>query len=245
MISAQKLQPKEVLRRKLERLFCEGVRRYNLIEAGDRVLVAVSGGKDSLALLELMAAFRRRRGNFEVEAMHVRLDNVDYAADASYLRSFADALGVPLHVVGGRFEPDAQPDRTPCFLCAWTRRKLLFDKAQALGCNKLAFGHHEDDLLTTALMNLTFNGTFATMPARLQMRKFPLTIIRPLCRIPEADLREWAQLSGYAPQQKTCPFERDSKRSEMASIFGALEAANPEARYNLRHALEKAGKMVE
>jgi len=245
MDSIQKLQPKEVLRRKLERLFCEAVRRYELIAPADRVLVAVSGGKDSLALLELMAAFRRRRGNFEVEAMHVRLENVDYETDTTYLQAFADALQVPLHVVGGRFEPDAQSERTPCFLCAWTRRKLLFDKAQELGCTKLAFGHHEDDLLTTALMNLTFNGTFATMPARLRMRKFPLTLIRPLCRIPEADLREWAQLQAYRPQRKTCPYEHDSKRTDMSRIFSELEAANPEARYNLRHALEKAGKMVE
>lgn len=98
-------------------------------------------------------------------------------------------VGIPLYIRTGKFETDRNPKRTPCFLCAWNRRKILFNLAQEIGCNKIALGHHQDDILHTALMNLTFSGSFSTMPACLEMEKFPITIIRPLCRVKEEDLK--------------------------------------------------------
>ena len=234
------------LRARVERLFRKGVRDFGLIAPGDAVLVGLSGGKDSLALLELLGGLRRHRnGCFRLEAVHVRMANVGYRTDTDYLAAKAREQGVELHVREGSFEPDRNDRRSPCFLCSWTRRKILFDTARELHCGKVALGHHQDDILCTALMNLLFAGSFATMPARLRMRKFPLTIVRPLCLVAEADLRAWAAGSGFEPVKEACPYERASQRAEAARLLAAMEQKAPEARHSLWHALVKEGKLVE
>ena len=125
------------------------------------------------------------------------------------------------------------------------RRGFLYAKARELGCNKIALGHHQDDILHTALMNLTFQGRFDTMPASLKMRKMPLTIIRPLCLIPESEIKAWAEIQGYQKQQKLCPYETDSHRTDIKQLYDALEQMNPEVRYNIWGALEADNKLME
>ena len=112
-------------------------------------------------------------------------------------------------------------------------RKALFTLAQERGCNKIALGHHMDDILQTMLMNLTYQGAFSTMPPLLQMRKFPLTIIRPLCLVHEADIVALASLRGWPAQQKRCPYENESGRTAIREVLRQLEELNPEARYSL------------
>jgi tRNA(Ile)-lysidine synthase TilS/MesJ len=140
---------------------------------------------------------------------------------------------------------DRRRQKQPCFLCSWNRRKQLFNLAQELGCNKIALRHHQDDLIHTALMNLTYQAHFATMPARLKMRKMPLTIIRPLCLIPESDIKTWAEMQGYQKQQKLCPYETNSHRTDIKQLYDALEQMNPEVRYNIWGALEADNKLIE
>ena len=135
--------------------------------------------------------------------------------------------------------------KQPCFLCSWNRRKQLFNLAQELGCNKIALGHHQDDLIHTALMNLTFQGRFGTMPARLKMRKMPLAIIRPLCMIEEQDIKAYAELQGYQKQQKLCPYETGSHRTDIKRLYDAIEQMNPEARYSIWRALESDNRLIE
>ena len=118
-------------------------------------------------------------------------------------------------------------------LCSWNRRKALFTVAKEHGCNKIALGHHMDDILETLLMNITYQGAFSTMPPRLVMKKFDMTIIRPMCLVHEADLVELAALRHYQKQVKNCPYESQSSRSDMKGILRQLEAMNPEARYSL------------
>ena len=180
--------------KRLNERFVKAMATYHLIEDDDRILVGLSGGKDSLLLLELLAKRARiLHPRFSVEALHVRMENIHYETDTSYLQAFCDHLGVRLHVRTTRFEVEhtAVPQQSsetaarlrkqkqPCFLCSWNRRKELFNLAQELGCNKIALGHHQDDILHTALMNLTFQGRFGTMPARLKMRM----IVRGIFRI--------------------------------------------------------------
>ena len=110
---------------------------------------------------------------------------------------------------------------------------MLFTVAKDLKCNKIALGHHMDEILETLLMNMTFQGAFSTMPPRLVMRKFDMTIIRPMCLIHESDLEALARLREYRKQVKKCPYERESHRSEIKSVLQALERMNPEARYSL------------
>ena len=212
---------------RLNERFVKAMATYHLIEDDDRILVGLSGGKDSLLLLEMLAKRSRiQHPRFTVEALHVRMANIHYETDTSYLQQFCDNLGVKLHVLTTSFEVDATADseptdaarrrkqKTPCFLCSWNRRKQMFNLAQELGCNKIALGHHQDDLLHTALMNLTFQGRFDTMP-------------------------------GYQKQQKLCPYETHSHRADIKHIYDAIEQMNPEARYSMWNALNADNKLIE
>ena len=242
----KKLTEEYKLSERVRRKFRLGIKDFGLIEEGDQVLVGLSGGKDSMALLELLGEFRRQKRNgFGLKALHVRMDNVEYQSDDNYLRDFAERCNAEFVLRTTRFDKDREEGRTPCFLCSWNRRKVLFETAQELGCNKIALGHHQDDILKTLLMNLSFNGTFATMPALLKMRKMPVTIVRPLCEIEEEDLKKWSKIRQYQPLLKLCPYERDSNRTNVEIVIDALKKLNPEYRYNLWHALEKEGKLVE
>ncbi len=229
-----KFTEEEIIIRRIERRFNKGVVEYGLIEEGDKILVGLSGGKDSLALLELLGKRARiYKPCFSVMAVHVVMKNIPYQSDLEYLRAFAAAAGVPLVVYETSFDPSTDTRKSPCFLCSWNRRKALFTVAKEQGCNKIALGHHMDDILETLLMNLTFQGAFSTMPPRLVMKKFDMTIIRPMCLVHEADLIELAHIREYHKQVKNCPYESQSSRSEMKGILRQLEAMNPEARYSL------------
>jgi tRNA(Ile)-lysidine synthase TilS/MesJ len=190
--------------------------------------------------------------HFTVEALHVRMENIHYKTDTTYLQSFCDRLNVPLHIITTSFSttPDGSPSgkgkqKPACFLCSWQRRKQLFNLAQELGCTKIALGHHQDDIIHTALMNLTFQGHFSTMPAKLKMRKMPLTIIRPLCLCQEADIKAYAEQQGYEKQLKQCPYENTTNRTTASELFAHIQQLNPEARYCIWRALETDKKLVE
>ena len=237
---------------RLNERFVKAMATYHLIEDDDRILVGLSGGKDSLCLLELLAKRTRiHHPRFRVEAIHVRMENVNYETSTDYLERFCHALDVPLHVVTTSFDTThpasstSSSQKPACFLCSWNRRKQMFNLAQELGCNKIALGHHQDDLLHTALMNLTFQGRFDTMPALLKMRKMPLSIIRPLCMIEEKDIKTYAALQGYQKQQKLCPYETNSHRADIKEIYDAIERMNPEARYSMWNALNADNKLIE
>lgn len=222
------------LMRRFEKRFSKGVVQYGLIEEGDKILVGLSGGKDSLALLELLARRSRiYKPRFSVVAAHVVMTNIPYESDIEYLRRFAEELNVPFVHYETSFDLSSDTRKSPCFLCSWNRRKALFTVAKEHGCNKIALGHHMDDILETLLMNMTFQGAVSTMPPRLVMRKFDMTIIRPMCLVHESDLVELAVLRGYRKQIKNCPYEKDSFRSDIKRILHELEKLNPEARYSL------------
>ena len=216
----------------LRRLFHKACADYGLIADGDHILIGLSGGKDSLALVELLG--RRAQifvPRFQVTALHVRVKERDYQTDLSYLKSFCGEAHVPLVIRDTEIENNITNERVsdanPCFLCSWYRRKELFNVAQELGCNKIALGHHKDDIVETMLMNLIYQGTFATMPPILQMDKMPLQIIRPLCLITEEELVRYATLRGYRKQPKLCPFEHVSSRSKAKELLAEMKALNP------------------
>ena len=234
----------DLLEKRIRERFVKAFVTYHLLEDGDHVLVGLSGGKDSLCLLEMLGKRARiDQPRFRVEAIHVRMENISYETSTDYLEQFCKELDVPLHIVTTRFEPSEQ--KPPCFLCSWYRRKAVFNLAQELGCNKIALGHHQDDLLHTCLMNQFYQGRFDTMPALLKMRKMPLSIIRPLCMVEEQDIRRYAELRGYEKQVKLCPYETASHRDDMRRLFDQIQQMNPEARHSLWNAIVRAGKLVD
>jgi tRNA(Ile)-lysidine synthase TilS/MesJ len=229
-----KFTEEEMLMRRIERRFAKGVVEYGLIEEGDKILVGLSGGKDSLALIELLGRrMRILKPRFSVVAVHVVMRNITYKSDLEYLRTHAEAFGIPFVVYETEFDPTTDTRKSPCFLCSWNRRKALFTVAKEHGCNKIALGHHMDDILETLLMNMTFQGAISTMPPKLVMRKFDMTIIRPMCLVHEADLKELSAVHNYRRQVKNCPYESLSSRSDMKAVLHRLEEMNPEARYSL------------
>lgn len=224
----------EIIIRKVKERFNKGVVKYRLIEDGDKILIGLSGGKDSLALLELLACRSRiLKPRFSVVAVHVGMTNIPYKSDLDYLRQYAESFGVPFVHYETSFDPSTDTRKSPCFLCSWNRRKALFTVAKEQGCNKIALGHHMDDILETLLMNITFQGAFGAMPPKLVMKKFDMTIIRPMCLVHEADLQAMASVRDYRKQVKNCPYESQSNRSEMKQMLKSLEKLNPEARYSL------------
>lgn len=252
---------------RLWKTFNKALGKYQLIDEDDHILVGLSGGKDSLLLLEFLA--RRSKihvPNFRITALHVRMEfasphsdhsseNIQYETDTSYLQRFCDELDVPLHITTTSFQTNHTShlssltshlkEKPACFLCSWQRRKQMFNFAQELGCTKIALGHHQDDLIHTALMNLTFHGHFSTMPVKLKMRKMPLTIIRPLCLCHEEDIHTYAEEHHYKKQLKLCPYERTTNRTTASEMFAFINQISPEARYNIWGALEADNKLLE
>ena len=257
----QQKTPEEIelirLRSRLTKRFHKACADYGLIADGDHILIGLSGGKDSLALVEFLG--RRSQvyvPSFKVTAVHVRVKERDYHSDLSYLEDFCARVRVPFVVrdteiarkassledaaSGYSLEVKGKETKAkhPCFLCSWYRRKALFDVAQELGCNKIALGHHKDDLVETLLMNLIFQGSVATIPPLLQMDKMPIQMIRPLCLIEEKDIQQYANLSGYEKQVKLCPLEKVSNRAEVKQLLVQLEALNPNVRDSIWGAME-------
>ena len=211
---------------RLWKTFNKALGQYQLIDEDDHILVGLSGGKDSLLLLEFLA----RRAKIHVPHFTV------------------EGLHVPLHIVTTSFDGSPKPhtkQKPPCFLCSWERRKQLFNVAQELHCTKIALGHHQDDIIHTALMNLTFQGHFSTMPVLLRMKKMPLTIIRPLCLCHEDDIRLYSKEHHYEKQLKLCPYEHETNRTTARELFARMEQLNPEARYCIWRALESDNKLIE
>lgn len=211
-----------------------GCANYGLLADGDKVLVALSGGKDSLMLLRMMAQRARlHKPSISVEAAHVIMDNIPYETDRTYLEGFCSDCGIRLHILHTSFDESTDKRKTKCFLCSWNRRKTLFQFAEANGFNKIALGHHMDDILTTLLMNMTYEGSIQTMPPLLKMEHYPLSIIRPLCLVSEADIKVVAETEGFHKQKTVCPYDTVTKRAAMNEVFHTLEKLNPEARYSL------------
>ena len=235
----------QILNHQLYKQFQKALTDYSMLADGDRILMGLSGGKDSLCLLEMLA--RRQRifkPKIEVEAVHVRMKNIHYESDTSYLERYASEHGVKLHIINTEFDDTKKSDKPACFLCSWHRRKALFHYAQEADFNKIALGHHMDDIIHTAMLNQFYQGSFSTMPTVMQMDKMPLTIIRLLCLIKESNIQEYAELCRYEKQIKTCPYEKQSNRTDMRRVFEEIEHINPEARYSIWHALEKEGKLI-
>lgn len=222
----------------IEKLIAKAVQDYGMLAEGDRILLGASGGKDSTTLA--WALSRRRRWEsprFELEAVRIVGDvpggGMDAAAAARLAEMYAEwdipfrTLEVP---IVGRLKAG---EKMSCYWCSTQRRTELIRLALAEGFNKLALGHHLDDILATLLMNMTKKGEIATMPPRLRYEKYPLEVIRPLALVEEESIRGFAREMGWLATTCTCSFGADGERKEYQCRLVTLTGGKEEGKRNL------------
>ncbi len=207
----------------LFRVIDHAVQRYSMIEEDDRILVGASGGKDSTALVEYFASrlVRRSGPRFTVTALHIASD-IGSPLDSRLAARFAE-WDVPLVTeevnVTGRLKPG---NKMNCWWCSTQRRTELNNFAMKEGFNKIALGHHLDDILETLLMNALVKGELSTMPPRFTYNKYPVTIIRPLCLADIPMIVRHATAEGYISSTCTCAYQENSGRKKARSKLEAL-----------------------
>lgn len=219
-------------RKSIWRKFTKSVQEYELIKEGDKIAVCISGGKDSMLLAKLMQELKKH-GKVPFEVIFLIM-NPGYNEDNwKIITDNAKLLGIPLTV----FESDifdivAGVDKSPCYLCARMRRGYLYSRAKELGCNKIALGHHFDDVIETVLMGMFYSGKFETMMPKLHSKNFEgMELIRPLYMVKESDIKAWRDYNQLHFIQCACRFtencsicggEQGSKRDEMKELIAEL-----------------------
>jgi len=208
---------------KLFRVIDHAVARYNMIEEGDRILIGASGGKDSTALVEYFASrmVRRAGSRFKATALHVGTE-IGSGLDPALASRFAD-WGIPLVTIEIRVLERLKTGRSMnCWWCATQRRTELNEYAIEHGFNKIALGHHLDDILETLLMNALVKGELSTMTPRLKYDKYPVTVIRPLCLADIPMIVRHATEHGYISSTCTCDYQDNSGRKDARRKLEAL-----------------------
>ncbi|MBU5482636.1 ATP-binding protein [Blautia sp. MSJ-19] len=236
-------------RKPIWRRFTKAIREYELVQDGDKIAVCISGGKDSMLMAKLFQELSRHgKKNFEVVflVMNPGYNEINYQT----IKDNAKILNVPITV----FESDifnivASEEQSPCYLCARMRRGYLYSKAKELGCNKIALGHHYDDVIETILMGMLYGAQVQTMMPKLHSTNFEgMELIRPLYLIREADIIHWANYNDLHFIQCACRFtehcascggtEKGSKRAEIKELIHELAKKDPVIEYNIFRSVE-------
>ena len=225
-------------RKELWNPFIAAVKRYELVEPGDRIAVCISGGKDSMILAKLMQELRRHTEQ-PFELVFLAMDPGYAPANRQLLEANAAALGVPLTIFESNiFDVTVQVEKNPCYLCARMRRGFLYSRARELGCNKIALGHHMSDVIETTLLGLFYGAQLQSMPPKLRSKNFPgMELIRPLYCVHEDAILAWKNYNHLRFLQCACRFTEardasgdgigESKRQEMKALVRELKKTNP------------------
>lgn len=226
---------------RLLKLLAQASHDHGLIAAGDRILVAVSGGKDSHSLLHLLRE-TQRRAPFEFSLIAVNVDQGQPGFPSHVLPEYFEREGYPYHIITEdtySVVTEKIPEgKTYCSLCSRLRRGILYTAATRLGANKIALGHHRDDAIVTLLLNIFYAGKIAAMPAKLSAKEGAHTVIRPLLYCPEEDLIALANERAFPIIPcNLCGSQDNLKRRKMKELVAQLHADNPKVRGNLFAAL--------
>ena len=231
---------------KLEKRLCrqmgQAITDYNMIEAGDKVMVCMSGGKDSYGLLDILLKMQARAPiHFDIVA--VNLDQKQPGFPAEVLPNYLTQLGVPFHIETQdtySIVKDKIPEgKTMCSLCSRLRRGILYRVAGELGCNKIALGHHRDDILQTFLLNMFFGGKLKSMPPKLVSDNGEFVVIRPLAYVAEKDLVRWAQHRAFPIIPCTlCGSQDNLQRQLVGEMLRDWEKKHPGRIENMFAALQ-------
>jgi len=211
---------------------------YNMLSEGDKIAVAVSGGKDSLTLLKVL--FDRQKFvpiKYEILAVHI---------DLGYPRSFAKTvekyfkkIGVKYHIEKVDALRKTKPEEINCFWCSWNRRKALFEVADRLGYRKVALGHHKDDIVETILLNLFFHGEISAMAPKQELFKGKIIVIRPLAYVEEFQIKRFVKTAGFPVCDCVCPNSLTSNRRKVANIIRDLKRSCPEIKTNIFRSVKR------
>lgn len=231
------------LEKRILRRAGEAIRDYDLIGEGDRILVGLSGGKDSWALLEVLELLRRRAPvRFEVHG--ITIDPGFPKFDPDRIAEECERRGIPHLILPAPIDQKIRerPEALPCIICSRLRRGVLYSHAKAHGYTKIALGHHLDDLLETLLLNLFFEGKLGTMPVRLTSDDGDNTVIRPLATCEEADLMRYAWLKGFPIVPCGCPLcacsVEESRRKQAKVLIEQLRESIPAVKASMLAALK-------
>ncbi|MEI6631694.1 MAG: ATP-binding protein [bacterium] len=214
---------------------------YKMLKPGDKIAVAVSGGKDSLTLLRVLEdrkAFVPIR--YELLAIHV-----DLGYPRSYARSleqYFKKIGVKYHIERVDVLKKTKPKDITCFWCSWNRRKALFETADRFGCAKVALGHHKDDIIETILLNMFFQGEISAMSPKQELFKGKITLIRPLAYVEEYMIKRFAREERLPYDSCRCPNSITSNRTRMSKIIGELKKVCPDVKTNIFRSVKRIKK---
>ena len=240
MTKTQEQIQSEKLFKKICRKLGTTLRDHHMIEEGDHVLVGLSGGKDSMILLEALAERKRAVPfDFSLSAAHIEASGIGYEIDRRKLTAFCKELNVPLHYRS--IEPDLEkdPSKAACFICSWHRRKVLFQLTRELNCNKLALGHHRNDAVETLLLNMIYHGSISSLPYSLEMFEGRIELIRPMMNLDERMLKEYAELNNLVKVEKSCPHENQTQRESIRKLIGNIEKLHGKGPYNIFNSMDK------
>ena len=236
-------------RKKLWCRFTKAIRDYDLVQEGDRIAVCISGGKDSMLMAKLFQELKRHN-KFDFDLKFLVMDPGYVTENRQLIENNAKWLNIPITVFETDiFESVFQIENSPCYLCARMRRGHLYSKAEELGCNKIALGHHFDDVIETILMGMLYGGQVQTMMPKLHSTNFgEMELIRPMYLIREESIKAWRDYHNLTFLQCACKFtensvfvnehENASKRKEVKQLIKQLKKVNPFVENNIFKSVE-------
>lgn len=202
---------------------------YGMIHTGDKIAIGISGGKDSLTLLYALHGLQRfYPEKFDLEAITVDLWNPDF--DLSHIRHLCETMQIPYTVVKTEIAQivfEERKEKNPCSLCAKMRKGALNDAVKKLGCNKIAYAHHKDDIVETMMMSLIYEGHFYSFPPITHLDRTNLTVIRPLMYVSEADVKGFCRKYQLPVVKSPCPADGYTKRQYVKDLLRKLNLENP------------------
>ena len=240
ILPSVELQPLKEIERSIQKKyrselwspFIQALKEFDMVKDGDRIAIAISGGKDSLLLSKLFQELKRAsRTSFEL--VFISMNPGFNEVNLNNLRKNLDYLKIPCEIYNDNIFEIAEriAKDYPCYMCAKMRRGSLYTKASSLGCNKLALGQHFDDVIETTLMSMFYMGKFETMLPRLKSDNFDIELIRPLFYVEEKDIIKWVKNNGISPMNCGCTVaagKTSSKRRETKELITQLVKNNPD-----------------
>lgn len=219
----------------------KAIEEYHMIEENDKIGICLSGGKDSITLLHAFKALQRfYPKKFEIIAISIN-PGFDFF-DTTFLQDLCDKLEIPLFIEKNNAKEivfDIRKEKNPCSLCANLRRGTINSIAIREGCNKIALGHNQDDVLETFILNLLYTGSIGTFSPISYMDRTGITLIRPLIYTPEKDTKRFVKKNGLSVMKKVCPMDGTSKRESIKQLIFMLQKDIPMIRANLFGAIQR------